>query len=256
LEERLLGNDRGCFMGSGRGRTPAGDSGAARLSASAITSAKPNEFGETGENWSNEGWRLPVAFKMLETALRPKAHMDTLAALLPETHSPIRASGDGNQGVYLAAVPSAMAAELTRLLSGQVEQIEARHRPLARVDQDQDPDARSDRDVFARTDIGPTEKQTLVNARRGQGLFRERVIQYEGKCRVTGVDLVDHLRASHIKPWKASSDLEKLDGNNGLLLAPHIDHLFDQGYLSFTDFGDPIISAKCSTVLLKAWGID
>jgi hypothetical protein len=121
---------------------------------------------------------------------------------------------------------------------------------------DQSPEGILDRGIFARTDIGPTQKQTLVNARRGQGLFRERVIQLEGKCRVTGINLVDHLRASHIKPWKASTDLEKLDGNNGLLLAPHIDHLFDQGYISFTDIGDVVVSPKCPTGLLKAWGID
>jgi putative restriction endonuclease len=223
---------------------------------SAITAPKPEEFGTTGENWGGEGWRLPVAFTVLDTPLRAKAHMDTLAALLPETHSPIRASGDGNQGVYLAAIPAAMAAELRRLLSGQVEQVQAKHKPARIIDQDQDPDAQADREVFARTDIGPTEKQTLVNARRGQGLFRDRVIQLEGKCRVTGIDWVDHLRASHIKPWKDSSDQDKLDGNNGLLLAPHIDHLFDQGYISFTDVGDLIISAQCPPALCKAWGID
>jgi hypothetical protein len=224
--------------------------------AAATTAQKPEEFGTTGENWGGTGWRLPVAFTVLEVPLRPKAHMDTLAALLPETLSPIRSSGDGNQGVYLAAIPAAMAAELRRLLSGQVEQVEAKHKRTVVVDQDQDPVARADREVFARTDIGPTDKQTLVNARRGQGLFRERVIQLEGKCRVTGVELVDHLRASHIKPWKDSSDQEKLDGNNGLLLAPHIDHLFDHGYISFEDVGDLIVSAQCPAALCKAWGID
>jgi putative restriction endonuclease len=73
---------------------------------------------------------------------------------------------------------------------------------------------------------------------------------------VTGLDLADHLRASHIKPWKDSSDQEKLEGNNGLLLAPHIDHLFDQGYISFTDLGDLIVSSQCPAALSKAWGID
>jgi putative restriction endonuclease len=226
------------------------------VTAPASTEQKPQEFGPTGENWDQEGWRLPVVFTALDAPLRPKEHMYTLAPLLPERHSPIRVTGDGNQGVYLAAVPAAMAAELRRLLAGQVEQVEAKFRPRGIIQEDQDPDAQADRDVFARTDIGPTEKQTLVNARRGQGLFRERVIQLEGKCRISGLDLVDHLRASHIKPWKASSDLEKLDGNNGLLLAHHFDHLFDQGYISFTDFGDVIVSPKCPAALCKAWGID
>jgi len=225
------------------------------VSGPATTASKPEEFGTAGENWAGNGWRLPVAFTVLEAPLRPKAHKDTLAALLPETHSPIRASGDGNQGVYLAAIPAAMAAALRLLLSGQVEQVEAKHKRTVVVDQGQDPDACVDREVFARTDIGPTEKQTLVNARRGQGLFRDRVIQLEGKCRVTGLDLVDHLRASHIKPWKESTDQEKLDGNNGLLLAPHIDHLFHQGYISFADVGDLLLSPKCPARLLAAWGI-
>ena len=82
------------------------------------------------------------------------------------------------------------------------------------------------------------------------------MIELEGKCRVTGVDSVAHLRASHIRPWRDSSDFEKLDGNNGLLLSPHLDHLFDQGYISFSDLGDVIISPKCPSAVCMAWGID
>jgi putative restriction endonuclease len=39
------------------------------------------------------------------------------------------------------------------------------------------------------------------------------------------------------------------------LLAPHIDHLFDQGDISFTDFGDLLVSPKCPARVLVAWGI-
>jgi putative restriction endonuclease len=63
------------------------------------------------------------------------------------------------------------------------------------------------------------------------------------------------LRASHIKPWRVSTDNEKLDGNNGLLLAPHIDHLFDQGYISFTDEGELLVSPACPIAVLEAWGL-
>jgi predicted restriction endonuclease len=73
---------------------------------------------------------------------------------------------------------------------------------------------------------------------------------------VTSVTDIRHLRASHIKPWKDSNDLEKLSGSNGLLLSPHIDHLFDQGWISFGDKEDILVSKIISPGLTSAWGID
>ena len=64
------------------------------------------EFGGKGENWSNEGWFLEVEFDEVPVVIRPKDHMQVLAPLLPEKYSPIRPTGDGNQGVYLAAISS------------------------------------------------------------------------------------------------------------------------------------------------------
>jgi hypothetical protein len=51
--------------------------------------------------------------------------------------------------------------------------------------------------------------------------------------RITGVERIEHLRASHCKPWRDSSDPERLDAENGLLLTPSIDHLFDRGFIAF-----------------------
>lgn len=85
-------------------------------------------------------------------------------------------------------------------------------------------------------DLSLTEKQQLVKARVGQGLFRERVAQTWGSevCAVTLVDIREMLIASHIKPWSECQDsTERLDGANGLLLCAHIDKLFDQHLLSF-----------------------
>jgi predicted restriction endonuclease len=50
------------------------------------------------------------------------------------------------------------------------------------------------------------------------------------------------LIGSHIKRWKDSSDAEKLDENNGLLLCAHHDALFDKHLISFEDNGDLIVS--------------
>jgi predicted restriction endonuclease len=91
--------------------------------------------------------------------------------------------------------------------------------------------------IEGRTDIGDTQKQQLVQARRGQGIFKANVRLNESKCRFTGVTDPRLLIASHIKPWAISNDREKLDGCNGLLFSPHIDRLFDRGFISFKDDG-------------------
>lgn len=121
--------------------------------------------------------------------------------------------------------------------------------------EDPEGDAEEER-IEQRTDIGATQKRQLVNARRGQGVFRRNLEKIEKSCRVTGISDARHLRASHIKPWAKSEDREKIDGYNGLLLAPHVDHLFDQGYISFEDDGTMLVSKSLDPEVLERWGID
>lgn len=82
-----------------------------------------------------------------------------------------------------------------------------------------------------------TEAERLVVQRVGQQLFRAALLDYwQGRCCVTGLDVPELLRASHIKPWATcGSDYERLDVFNGLLLAPHLDALFDSGLLTVDD---------------------
>jgi hypothetical protein len=110
--------------------------------------------------------------------------------------------------------------------------------------------------IAARQDLTPTQKYQQIKARRGQGIFRERVRQREPSCRLTGVSNPRHLRASHIQPWAASNDGERLDGNNGLMLAPHIDHLFDKADISFEDNGSLLVLNEEIRELLTCWGVD
>jgi putative restriction endonuclease len=84
--------------------------------------------------------------------------------------------------------------------------------------------------------IDETERSALVIARRGQGLFKENVRVIEHACRMTSVDNPAHLRASHLKPWRDATNEERLNGENGLLLTPSIDHLLDKGFISLEDF--------------------
>jgi predicted restriction endonuclease len=106
-----------------------------------------------------------------------------------------------------------------------------------------------------RMEISETEKLQLVKSRRGQGLFKANVRLVESACRVTGVNQISMLRASHVKPWSVSDDQEKIDGFNGLLLAPHVDHLFDKGYITFESKGELVLSPNLNIEILDRWSI-
>lgn len=214
------------------------------------SATKPTEFGTAGANWTNEGWYVPVVFQKLGKSIKPKEHMDTLGSTLPPRYSPLQANGNGNQGVYLAPVPEKMAVELVKLLDGQVEEILAKARSASDVIDNQAIAA-----IIGDPDIPTTQRTQLIQARIGQGLFRSRVAEKEPRCRVTGLDDNKFLIASHIKPWAKSSNFEKLDGSNGLLLAPHVDHLFDKGFMTFKADGSLLLSPQLPPAVAKAWSI-
>lgn len=227
-------------------------------SAPAILAPKPGEFGASGSNWGNEGWRVPVEFTRLSTPLRPKDHMDVLAPTLPERYSPIQSNGNGNQGAYLAAVPVPMADVIVQLLGPRWAEVDRTISidPNLKTEAIEASEEQVEQELRNRTDLTETDKLQLVRARRGQGVYRQNLEGFEKACRITGVESRRHLRASHIKPWRASTTFEKLDGNNGLLLSPHVDHLFDQGYISFTDGGALLLSPRADVDTLLLWGID
>ncbi len=116
-------------------------------------------------------------------------------------------------------------------------------------------DERAEAALMQRTDLTPEQKLTLVRARRGQGPYRHEVEQVEKSCRITGLFDRRHLRARHIRPWRLSDDQQKLDGQNGLLLSPHLDHLFERGFISFSDDGDLLISKHLNPAVFQTWGL-
>ncbi len=80
-------------------------------------------------------------------------------------------------------------------------------------------------------------------------------MQIEQRCRITRVENPVHLRASHCKPWRDCDNNERLDGENGLLLTPSIDHLFDRGFISFEDNGNLIVSPIAHKPSLERMGV-
>ncbi len=93
-------------------------------------------------------------------------------------------------------------------------------------------------------ELTETERKTVILSRVGQGAFREGLIKYWGGCSVTNCRFIPLLRASHIKPWRDSSNKERLDVFNGFLLTPHLDAAFDSGYITFDSSGKIIISLQ------------
>ena len=205
------------------------------------------DFGNAGASWSNEGWLVPVEFSEIAHPVRPKDHINSIRSLLPSKYSPLQANGNGNQSVYLTEITP----QLARTLLDLSDERMLREPP----DDTERVDDEHEGDLTPRADIGETERRQLVKARRGQGLFRANVRLVESHCRVTGVSDATHLRASHIKPWRDSTDEEKLSGDNGLLLAPHIDHLFDEGWISFSDDGDLLVSPQLDPEILHKWNV-
>jgi len=87
----------------------------------------------------------------------------------------------------------------------------------------------------------------MRTARIGQGDFRDQLLErYAARCPVTGIENVELLIASHIKPWHACSNAERLDPANGILLSALADKLFDRGLLSFSDDGEAMLSPLLS----------
>jgi len=101
----------------------------------------------------------------------------------------------------------------------------------------------------------PTEKLALVKARRGQGRFRDGLIELWGCCAASDCKELNLLRASHIIPWRIANDSQRLDKFNGLLLSPNLDAAFDAGLITFAENGKIIISKSLRNDDRRALGI-
>lgn len=182
--------------------------------------------------------------------------MEVLRALLPLKYAPLTPTGNGLQSVYLTELPPDLASALIALAQVDPSAILTaafRGNEDPEFEQLAPPDTRG---LEPKAVKGALEKYQIVLARRGQGVFKHNVRLREQSCRITGVTNHRHLRASHIKPWSKSEPNEKIDGANGLLLSPHVDHLFDRGFISFKKTGEIITSPVLELSVLQQWSLN
>ncbi|TRX54834.1 hypothetical protein FNH22_18950 [Fulvivirga sp. M361] len=90
-----------------------------------------------------------------------------------------------------------------------------------------------------------TERKGLVTSRVGQGAYRKSILhRWKYKCAVTAFNNPKVLIASHILPWKESTHAQRLDVDNGILLSPTYDALFDKKLISFDETGKIMLSKE------------
>ncbi|MDY7546744.1 HNH endonuclease signature motif containing protein [Glaciimonas sp. CA11.2] len=90
--------------------------------------------------------------------------------------------------------------------------------------------------------------ERLVLQRVGPDIFRRELLNFwSGPCCISGLNIPYLLRASHSRPWaKCATDKERLDVYNGLLPAPHLDMLYDGGWIAVENNGEVKLSESLS----------
>jgi putative restriction endonuclease len=210
-------------------------------------SPRPIEFPKDQNEGNLLGWKVDVIYAHGVTKFQPKIHFEEIFDLLPLKYSPLDKNGQAAMKLYLTSITEALANRIMGFMNLDVSDF-----PL--LDLKKNTEER--RKVLLEESIvleiqneamPETEKLNLVYSRFGQALFKDRVSTIENMCRVSGIKNREFLIASHIKPWRDSNNQERLDGENGLLLSPNIDRLFDRYFISFSDEGHLLISPLITT---------
>ena len=97
--------------------------------------------------------------------------------------------------------------------------------------------------------------------KKGRDAYKQRLYKYDlyRECISINNKVICYIEnisypvliASHIKPYRYCDKEEKFDVDNGLLLSKNIDHLFDQGWISFNDDGSILYAEKLDENLKK-----
>ena len=197
--------------------------------SSVVDAEKPAEM-QTGNTWGQEGYLVKAEYHFLEEPFSVRENIQEILPLAQHKYSPFTSSGGGNQG-YLYSITEELGDYLLRGIreNNDLSFLENNKvKPSAEEKKSVEKLAR-----FLDEGVDQTTKEQLIQARIGQGAFRDSLFTRSTCCEICGIDFKPLLRASHIKPWSKSNDNERLDRDNGLLLCTEHDVLFDNGYITF-----------------------
>lgn len=197
-------------------------------------SDRPKPVGFPEGKWHDQGWLLPTTFILFN---RPRDRAGLTAGLFLDRvkYSPLLNHEDGTgrgAQIYLTRIRDIDGVELFERIASILD-FEMPGWLQNGIGNSPEGDAQP-----VQTPPITTTRLAIVQARVGQGQFRKDLLALWGaKCCATGLDIPDLLVASHIHPWAAASDVEKLDKFNGLLLSPAFDAAFDKGLISLANDG-------------------
>lgn len=202
------------------------------------------------ENSSIVGFTVETDYEELERPLHIKENLEAIRSLFPLKYSAFQEDGDGNQG-YLYPCNELLTLKLLELIS-DLNIYEKAQEQLE----------------FAISTIASKERNTLIpvlteleseakaKLRKGQQIFTQGLLPlWDQQCALCGINLPALLKATHSKPWKDSTDEERLDIYNGLLLCHNHEALYAQGYIAFDGSGKIHISSEINSSEYGKYGI-
>jgi hypothetical protein len=202
---------------------------------------------QSHNRWNEEGFLVNLEYHELEIPVNVRDKFNEIFPLLPIKYSPFQQDANGNQG-YLYPCNEELAIKLLELISElNIYQVSEEQLEFA-ID-----DVRRTEHNTLIPLIAETESEVKTKIRLGQQKVSKDLLPlWEGKCVLCGIDLPELLRSSHSIPWKDSTNEERLDPYNGILLCCNHDALYEKGLITFDGQGRLHISSViCDEDYLK-----
>lgn len=191
-----------------------------------------------------------ATYRELESPLPVREHFAAIKPLLPVKYSPFQEDASGNSG-YLYPCNEELALQLVALIrSVNVFKVQEEQLELAI-------------EVVRRTSHNPLvawlaemELELDLKIKQGKEQFRANLLPlWQNECPLCGVAIEELLVAAYAKPWKDSSDLERLEPHNGILLCANHAALFKAGLITFTGGGRLRIAGKIAEKDYSIYGL-
>lgn len=202
------------------------------------------------EPWNDKGYLVELDYHELDVPINISSKFEAILPLLPIKYSPFQTNGNGNQG-YLYPCNEELAVKLLELIADsniteiEDEQLELAISPVVQVE----------RNTLIPL-LAEAESEAKTKIRMGEQKFRENLMPlWEHQCTLCGIELPALLKASPSKPWKDSTDSERVDPYNGVLLCCNHDALYKKGFIAFDGQGRLHISSQIPEADYEKYGI-